>query len=111
MAGGMSSDGDRQALERRRGSQEGESFDRRLRDVEGAERQERLGLLGLQDTAAQDPAGAGSGFSHYFSDPPSLQTLQLQREVDSLKFYYNAVQRSRAWRLTQSLRRLVGRAW
>lgn len=104
----MSSDGDRQALERRRGAQEGESFDRRLREIEGAERQERLGLL---DAAARDLAAARAGFNHYYSDPPSLHTLQLQREVESLRFYYNAVQRSRAWRLTQSLRRLVGRAW
>jgi hypothetical protein len=104
MSGEMSSDCDRQALERRRGSQEGESFDRRLREIEGAERQQLL------DRAAPDAASARSGAGYYFSEPPSLHTLQLQREVDSLKYYYNAVQGSRAWRLTQGLRRLVGRA-
>jgi hypothetical protein len=42
---------------------------------------------------------------------PTLGSLYLQREVERLTFFYNAVQNSRAWRLTQRLRRLVGRAW
>jgi hypothetical protein len=42
---------------------------------------------------------------------PALNALQLQREVERLSHFYDSVQRSRAWRLTQSLRRLVGRAW
>ena len=42
---------------------------------------------------------------------PALNELQLRREVERLSHFHDSVQRSRAWRLTQSLRRLVGRAW
>jgi hypothetical protein len=43
---------------------------------------------------------------------PSLETLRLRREVERLTIYYNAVQNSRAWRMAQQLRRLMGRqAW
>jgi hypothetical protein len=96
-------DPQRLEIERRLGFRDGEAFDRRLRQREVEAREERLsrmvwGVDQDQPLAAALPSEA-------------LGTLQLQDEVTRLRDYYNAVQKSRAWRLTQWLRRLVGRAW
>jgi hypothetical protein len=90
-------------IERRHGVREGEAFDRRLREREMAEREERLSRMvwGVEQVQSLDAAPAW----------PALGTLQMQDELARLRSYYNAVQKSRAWRLTQHLRRLVGRAW
>jgi hypothetical protein len=90
-------------LERRRGAREGEAFDRGLRDREVAEREERMSRM-VWGVEQMDPVAAAQPW-------PALGTLQLQDELTRLRDYYNAVQKSRAWRLTQRLRRLVGRAW
>jgi hypothetical protein len=160
----MATDWHRLALERRLGSEEGEAFDRRLRETERAEREERLawsgdawgepvaafsGTLELHAAlAAEAPPAAATGAPD--DDPlaadrpaaaaasprpprlplprfvlptlpadliepgrraPALDELQLRREVERLSHFHDSVQRSRAWRLTQGLRRLVGRAW
>src|SRR5215467_10296533 len=90
----------RQEIERRRGLREGEAFDRRLREHELAERDERLSRMiwGIEQEQPPDAVPAW----------PALGTLQLQDELTRLRNYYHAVQNSRAWRLTQRLRRLVG---
>jgi hypothetical protein len=189
----MKHDRDRLATERHLGLEEGEAYDRRLRERERVEREERLSRIvwaaepatgggfvtfaagpvpapaacseiadpvayppypehpehsecasiraldaagALQVAAGDDPGGAATGdLSPGARRPlavrppalesgwlgwqelswqafqPSLGSLQMQREVERLTFFYNAVQNSRAWRLTQRLRRLVGRAW
>jgi hypothetical protein len=93
----------RLGIERRLGAREGEAFDRRLREQEAAEREERLSRM-VWGVDQVEPPGTEQAW-------PELGTLQLQDELGRLRIYYNAVQKSRAWRLTQRLRRLVGRAW
>lgn len=99
----MATDRHRLALERNHGREEGEAFDRRLREAERAEREERLSRIVLP-TLPLDLAEPGRR-------APALNELLLRREVERLSHFYDSVQQSRAWRLTQSLRRLVGRAW
>jgi hypothetical protein len=94
---------ERLEIERRLGFREGEAFDRRLLEREMAEREERLSRM-VWGVDQVQPLGAAQSW-------PALGTLQLQDEVTRLRGYYDAVQNSRAWRLTQRLRRLVGRAW
>lgn len=96
----MATDRHRLALERSRGREEGEAFDRRLREAERAERLSRIAVLPTLP-ADSEPVGRA----------PALHELQLRREVERLALFHDSVQQSRAWRLTQSLRRLVGRAW
>ena len=100
----MTSDGHQLTTERQLGSEQGEAFDRRLRERELAGREERVSrrLLGL----AEPPCELESGPLQ-----PQLGSHDLQSEVERLRAYYHAVQRSRAWRLTQRLRGVVGRAW
>jgi hypothetical protein len=97
----------RLARERQLGFDQGEAFDRRLREQELADREERLSRsvcgLGAGGAAHAEPEGDGVR--------PALGALWLQDEVERLRSFYQAVQGSRAWRLTQILRRLVGRAW
>jgi hypothetical protein len=160
----MIDDRHRLASERQRGAEEGEAFDRRLRERERVEREERLSRIAwvaaapawlpsagaggepdgrdLVSPAAVVRAGAGAGAraaspagtaggrrAAAAEDSPApgedqaggearhrpgrrpLETLQLEREVERLNQFYNAVQNSRVWRVTQRLRRLVGRAW
>jgi hypothetical protein len=101
----MASDRHQQRLdiERHLGFREGEAFEGRLREHELAEREERMSRMvwGIDEV---QPRPAAQGW-------PELGTLELQDEVARLRGFYNAVQNSRAWRLTQALRRLVGRAW
>jgi hypothetical protein len=96
-----------QALERQLGADEGEAFDRRLREGERAEREERLSRIawGADRIDSDDDAAPLLG------GQPSLGELQMERELKRLTSYYNAVENSRVWRLTQRLRRLAGRAW
>jgi hypothetical protein len=102
----MSDELDRYAAERRLGAALAEAFDRRLREVEEGERRERL--HGLDAAAAPEAQDGGEALP---AGRPSLVALQLESENKRLRDYYLAVQGSRAWRLTQQLRRLVGRAW
>ena len=103
----MADDRHRVASERQLGFEQGEAFDRRLREQELAEREERLdgSDWALDDWDAPDlEPGLLVG-------RPPLALLQLQDENKHLRFFYHAVQNSRAWRLTQRLRAMVGRAW
>jgi len=112
----------RLASERHLGYEQGEAFDRRLREREAAGRAERLSRLvigpdapGLDLAAgpardadnAHDARGAGNAGSYR----PALGGRELESEVERLRAFYHAVQNSRAWRLTQRLRGVVGRAW
>jgi hypothetical protein len=111
----------RLASERHLGYEQGEAFDRRLREREAAGRAERLSRLvigadapGLDlaagtahdaDNAGDARAGDAGGYR------PALGARNLESEVERLRAFYHAVQNSRAWRLTQRLRGVVGRAW
>jgi hypothetical protein len=109
----------RLASERHLGYEQGEAFDRRLREREAAGRAERLSRLvtgvdapGLDLAAgpvrdADDARDAGNAGSYR----PALGGRELESEVERLRAFYHAVQNSRAWRLTQRLRGVVGRAW
>jgi hypothetical protein len=94
----------RVTTERQLGREQGEAFDRQLRERELAGREERLShlLFGHDEPHCEPAAGP---------DRPSLGVDELRREVDHLRAFHDAVQRSRAWRLTQRLRGAVGRAW
>ncbi len=75
------------------------------------------GADGAAPEAAEDTGLAGASLGEAYEaydlfERPSLETLRLRREVERLTIYYNAVQNSRAWRMAQQLRRLMGRqAW
>jgi len=115
----------RLASERHLGYEQGESFDRRLREREAAGRAERLSRLvigadapGLDLAAGAADGAHGAHGSHGCNtarDPgdhrPALGARDLESEVERLRAFYHAVQNSRAWRLTQRLRGVVGRAW
>ena len=94
-------------LARQLGAAQGEAFDHRLREYERSEREERLSRFAwaVDGEDGEEPGGQPE------HRQTSLPTLELEREVQRLTAYYNAVQGSRAWRLTQRLRRLVGREW
>jgi hypothetical protein len=103
----MESDRLNPALERQLGADEAEAFDRRLRECERIEREERLSRIawGADRIDTEDDAAVLLG------GQPSLSELQMERDLKRLTTYYNAVENSRVWRLTQRLRRLAGRAW
>jgi hypothetical protein len=98
----MADDSQDVAEARRLGAGEGDAFDLRLRQRERDERDELFARGGggmLQPTD-----------DHAF-ERPSLDELAMRREVDRLTAYYDAVQNSRVWRLTQRVRQLMGRQW
>jgi hypothetical protein len=97
----------RLASERHLGYEQGEAFDRRLREREAADRAERLSrFVSGADEPGLDMAGGPAGYRR-----PPLGVHDLEGEVERLLAFYHAVQNSRAWRLTQRLRGVVGRAW
>lgn len=89
-------------LARQLGRREAEAFDLRLRSAEAREREERLAV------AAWQP-GAGRGDEP--SEDDSIKVVQLEARVSELTRYVKAVDDSLPWRLIQSVRRLMGRAW
>ena len=103
----------RLASERQLGYEQGEAFDRALREDELADRAERLSrfVFGADDLNldSADLAGAAAGPAAHLR--PALGVNGLESEVERLRVFYHAVQNSRAWRLTQRLRGVVGRAW
>jgi hypothetical protein len=100
----MTTDGHRWATERQLGFEQGEAFDRQLRERELAGREERLSRLLC---GADEPdLDLVEGLAGTAPDSP-----EMQGEAERLRAFYHAVQNSRAWRLTQRLRRVVGRAW
>jgi hypothetical protein len=100
-------DRNRLASERHLGYEQGEAFDHRLREREAADRAERLSrFVSGADEPGLDMAGAPTGHRRL-----ALGVHDLESEVERLLGFYHAVQNSRAWRLTQRLRGVVGRAW
>jgi hypothetical protein len=100
----MTTEGHRLTSERQLGFEQGDAFDRRLRERELAGREERLTrLLCGGDELRLEPDGVAGR--------PPLGAQELQSEVERLRAFYDAVQNSRAWRLAQRLRGLMGRAW
>jgi hypothetical protein len=100
-------DRNRLASERHLGYEQGEAFDRRLREREDADRAERLSrFVSGADEPGLDLAGGPAGYLR-----PALGVHDLEGEVERLRAFYHAVQNSRAWRLTQRLRGVMGRAW
>jgi len=88
------------------GRLEAESFDAALRERERCEREERLTRLAAGDAAAFLPA------HELFPEPGRVAFPgRLQHDVERLSGFYHAVVHSRAWRLIQAARRLVGREW
>ena len=83
---------------RAEGRAEGESFDRRLREIEVSERNLRL-AAGREDK---------SGHTEY---QPALDVGRLKARMEELVAFRNAVQESFVWRAAQAVRRLFGRAW
>jgi hypothetical protein len=103
----MTHESDDLAEAHRQGAGEADAFDRRLREREREERDERSSRLagsGANGANAASPA-------HDAVERPSLDELAARREIERLTSYYNAVENSRAWRFTQRVRRLMGRAW
>lgn len=86
----------------RLGRLEAERLDLAWREAEARQREERLGRLAWS-IEAEDAPFAGNG--------GSADVMRLQRDVERLAAFHQAVTRSKAWRLIQALRRLVGRAW
>jgi len=81
------------------GRAEAEAFDRRLREIEASEREAVL-------------AGAGSGEKSRAADyQPAVDVARLRTRMEELVAFRNAVQESLVWRVAQTLRRMLGRAW
>ncbi len=90
------------ALARRLGREQGESFDLRLRDIESRQREERLA------EAAWRPRSAREAWD---DEDASLKVVQLESRLSELSTYVRAVDESLPWRMIQSVRRMMGRAW
>jgi len=100
----------RLASERHLGYEQGEAFDRRLREREVADRAERLSrFVSGADEPGLEIADVTAGRLRNLG--PALAVHDLESEVERLRAFYHAVQNSRAWRLTQRLRGVLGRAW
>jgi hypothetical protein len=86
------------------GKLEAERFDLDLREMERREREDRLTRLasGADDTVVVSGAGPRES-SELF--------LRMQRDLEQLSAFHQAVVRSRAWKLIQAVRRPFGRAW
>ena len=90
----------------RLGRLEAESFNASLRERERCEREERLMRLAVGDEAAFQPA------HELFPEPGRADvSWRLRQDVQRLAAFHLAVLHSRAWRLIQAMRRVVGRAW
>jgi hypothetical protein len=85
------------------GRLEAESFDAALRERERHEREERLTRLVA--------SGLDSDVDFDLFHEPTGATWRLRQDVARLSAFHQAVLHSRAWRLIQAARRLVGRAW
>jgi predicted signal transduction protein with EAL and GGDEF domain len=95
---------DELAEAQRLGHLEAESFDLTLREAEGKEREARLVRLAVGDETAFEPA------NRLFGERAG-DSWRLQQEIERLAAFQHAVVHSRAWRLIQAARRLVGRRW
>lgn len=86
------------------GRLEAERFDLDLRERELREREDRLTRLasGAEDTVVVSGVGPRES-SELF--------LRMQRDLEQLAAFHQAVVHSRAWKLIQAVRRPFGRAW
>jgi hypothetical protein len=89
-----------------------ERLDAALRAAEQRERELCFARL-VWDGAEAHPASAlASGGGRGDGDGAgSAEVWRLRQDVERLAAFHLAVQRSRAWRLVQSVRRPFGRAW
>lgn len=87
------------------GRLEAERFDLDLRERERREREDRLTRLasGGDDTVAVAGSIGPRESSELF--------LRMQRDLEQLSAFHQAVVRSKAWKLIQAVRRPFGRAW
>jgi hypothetical protein len=110
----MATDRHRLSVEEHLGREEGEAFDRCLREAERAEREDRLSRIawgGYGSSETGIPVLPAAVEEPDRRAPAAIEVLELEREVQRLTHFHDAVQRSRAWRMTQRLRRMVGREW
>ena len=90
---------ERRTIVEAEGRSEGEDFDRRLREIEAAERDLLL-------------SGAGSEEEGRSADyQPAVDVARLRTRMEELVAFRNAVQESLVWRAAQTVRRFFGRAW
>lgn len=89
-------------LARRLGRQEASAFDTALIARERQEREDRLTRIALIGDEPVEPVWRVSSSDH---------ALRLERQVEQLQAFHQAVLTSRGWRMLQTARRLVGRAW
>ncbi len=99
-----------------------EQLDAALRMAEQRERELRLAGLVWEGSGSDSPtwaadgAAGGNGFragggADGLAGASTAEVWRLRQDVERLSAFHQAVQRSRAWRLIQSLRRPFGRAW
>lgn len=87
---------------RERGRQLAESFDQRLREIETAEREQRLARMAWRPRRSREA---------WEEEQDSLKVVHLEARLSELAAYVRAVDESLPWRLIQWGRRLLGRAW
>jgi hypothetical protein len=95
-----------------------ERLDALLRAEEQRERELRFAGLLWDGSGSESPLwGSGgegfreSGGADGFEEASTAEVWRLRQDVERLSAFHQAVLRSRAWRLVQSLRRPFGRAW
>ena len=94
-----------------------ERLDAALRTAERRERELCFAGLVWGEGASGSPAlaaaAAGDGGRAQGRDDGAIgvEVWRLRQDVERLAAFHQAVQRSRAWRLVQTLRRPFGRAW
>jgi hypothetical protein len=81
------------------GRADAEAFDRQLREGDAQEREARL---------ANPDAGSRGRPTDY---EPALDVSRLKARMEELVAFRTAVQESRVWRVAQTIRRWMGRAW
>ena len=84
------------------GRQQGEAFDRSLREAEARDREERLARAAWRPRMSREA---------WAEEADSLKVVQLEARLSELNTYLRAIDESLPWRLIQALRRMVGRAW
>lgn len=87
-----------------RGRSTAETFDRKLRERELAEREARLTRMAWG--AEDEPLAPWSN-----GREPNDEVWRLQQDVERLAAFHRAVLQSKGWRVLQALRRPFGRNW
>ena len=86
------------------GRMEAQRFEAALRAQESREREDRLARLAWSSEDLGNVLSTGGGES-------SAVVRRLQQDVERLAGFHHAVLHSKAWRMIQRMRRVVGRAW